>query len=857
MRNPFKKATALAGGMVLAWVTWAIAAGEPVSHSKIEAATLQRTPQNAWARAILFSDVIETLPNQRSRRLDRKNYLSMRLKEAGTVWIPEQLAPQFRALEQGGTYSFAGTVDQISRRYYVIIDACYKVQTMTDMTERWIDMLHGDTRTEPSKAELSETALQALLLNAQNSLIKMAEANQMTVAQLIEAQADGGQRIAEHIVADALQGELRAQGKTADELMIGAVLSLLQKQAVLEESARAAKELEALESQPPIAEETAPELVEQIEEPELAVEETADTAPESAEEPLPQEVALVSEEDSVVEPDELPETPSLPPTPEAVATEPEAMATEPEAVLAELEIDAAEPEVADFSVEEEMALDELVTIEEEVEILTEALEESAPVAETDGPAIAPTELASGDLEVDIPPPAEEEAAAKAPPKIKSSKGKKIRKSSPKDTQIVLPPSMDDTMGEGMIAEEYPVPTPDSRLVVPLADGQPDVIPLVSTGPTKAEVAQAKRTEQLQLEEQQRQEKLEAQKQAEEAREQARLDKAAAKKQIAEERKAVRLQQQEAKKLAAEEKKAARLKLLEEKQTARLAEQEAAKKAAEEKQIARQMAAEAKKLEAEEKKAAAEARKAELALQETEALRAREAEAARKAAERKADQEAARAEAQAVAELKQKEEQLALQEKEALEALRQNERLAKLEADARARREASERRIAEYAARQAAAEEALAADEAQWQEELERMEAEAMAQAEAEAAEQAARLAEVKAQQEDALRMSREVAEHEQQAAEAARQRIADEEARRKELEQELARMKRGKAQVDVPAKTAPDEAPAAEPALSAKERRRLEAAARKEERKAAKEKTIEQPAADPGDLPEWLQPVIF
>jgi hypothetical protein len=82
------------------------------------------------------------------------------------------------------------------------------------MTERWTHAQSAAGSAAAAQANVTETAMQALLLEAQNSLIKMAKENNTTVAQLIEAQSDGGQRIAELIVADALQGELKAQNKT-------------------------------------------------------------------------------------------------------------------------------------------------------------------------------------------------------------------------------------------------------------------------------------------------------------------------------------------------------------------------------------------------------------------------------------------------------------------------------------------------------------------------------------------------------------------------------------------------------------------------------------------------------------------
>ena len=200
--KPVKMGLAWAAGLAAGALAWAAGSSpSPDSYSKIDAASLVNSPQSSWARAILFSDVMEQVPAGRPERLDRKNFLPMKLKTAGTVWVPEALAAKFQVLKMGDTYSFAGTVDQISRRYYVIVDACYTVQTAENMSERWTDMLNPPAQSEASaRADVSETAMQALLLEAQNSLIKLAAENKTTVAQLIEKQTDGGQRIAEEIV---------------------------------------------------------------------------------------------------------------------------------------------------------------------------------------------------------------------------------------------------------------------------------------------------------------------------------------------------------------------------------------------------------------------------------------------------------------------------------------------------------------------------------------------------------------------------------------------------------------------------------------------------------------------------------
>lgn len=710
MMNHMKWAWAVAAGIVAGSLSWAVAASAPDSYVKIEANSLLRTPQNAWARAILFSDTLDSLPGKRARRLDRKNYLPMRLKAAGTVWVPEDLAPKFAALKEGTTYSFAGTVDQISRRYYVIVDACYTVQTTTDMTEHWTDMLHPEENALAPTDALSEPAMQSLLLSAQNSLIKLANENDVTVAQLIEAQSDGGQRIAEQIVADALRGELRAQGKTADELMIGAVLALLQKQAVLDESARIDREAAAAE---------------------LVAETQAEPIPESTDMPTT-DVAAV-EEESLVQTVEKPA--DMPPEilPETV---------EPETVVDVAQAAEWLPPEADTDV---AIPDEWPTEEADPIASLPEKEIPVPVAEAilpqpDEPSFVEAEI---DAELDAPDASTPELdVAELPPSESVLPEPDMEAEAPilevalePETPVELIPDSLLPEGEGdMAQEEPPAIPPTSLLVGPLTDDQPPMVPRVSTEPTKAEIAQTQKEAKARLAEEKRLAAIEAKRQA------------------AADKKAARLAKIEAKRLAAEQKKAAaeahKIELARQKAEALQArEEEAARKAAEwkAKKEAERAAAEAKKMLAEQERALAlqgkealeAVRQAEImAKQEEEARRLRE-ETDQRMAEleaRKAAAEAALAEAETQRQAKLQRIQEEAAAKAAAEAAEQAARLAEEKArQAEALRisrdvtahqlQAAEEaavRIAEDQATRQAAEERMA----EMQREIEQMKAEA-------------------------------------------------------------------------------------------------------------------------------------
>jgi len=850
-----KLSLAVAMGLMTGLLAWA---GAPSSDSyvKVEASSLVRTPQNSWARAILFSDVLIERPAGRVKRLDRKNYLPMKLKDAGTTWVKEDLALKFQKLETGKTYSFAGTVDQISRRYYVIVDACYIIQTAENMDEQWTDMLNPDPSESLANAEdLKSTGMQTLLLEAQNSLIKMAAENNMTVAQLIEAQTDGGQRIAENIVAVALQGELRAQQKTADEMMIGAVLALLQKESILEESAKLEAANEALriaeankESSPPATPEGMSEDITPI--PEPVAEEVATV---TAEEPEPTIEVKPEEAPPVAEP--MKEEGTVVAAKEEMA---ESQAKAEEIVPAPIAEPVAE-EVTTVSLEEVLPTPE-VKVEETPPMGEAASEENIAFAmEVPAAKSTPEENKKAGQAEEVTPMAEPgQESLELPPPATVEEEIEIARVS----DLIAPDGL-EAGGDSVAAP------PSSMLVVPMSDPQPEMVPLVSMEPTKAELARMKKQAALD-----KRERVLAEKKA--AAQEAKAKKIAAKKAKAEK-----------KRIAAAKKKAAA--------------------------VAR---AEEKRLAAAEKIALAETRAAEKARVKAEKGQAREEAAAKKVAEAKVRKEAQLAEAAAKKAQAEEAKRLDLEEKRALEAAVQAEMLKKQAEGARLMREDAEARLAELTARKAEAETAMREMDAKKQTALQELRNETEARAAQQAAELAQRLAEEKAKIEDGIRIAKEVAAHEQKMAAEATSRFDAEVAARKAAEEKILQLEAETRQMELDMRRAQAnlkreievqrkaleagmtqgvketeaEIEALQPQVAlpkadtltpaekrkqkadekkakkaaAKEKKRQAKREAKEAKKAAKAAAIEAQSKkdipssiDTDDLPEWMQPVQF
>ncbi len=823
-----KLGLAVASGVMAGALAWAAGnAQSQDSYVKIDADSLVRSPQNSWARAILFTDVLVSAPDGRTQRLDRKIYVEMKLKTAGKVWVPEELAPKFKRLKAGDIYSFAGTVDQISRRYYVIVDACYTIQTADDLSEQWTDILNPSVEVagdEPS--DVSETAMQALLLEAQNSLIQLAQEHNTSVAQMIEAQTDGGQRIAESIVANALQGELRSQNKTAEELMIGAVVALLQKQAVLDESARIAAENAAISP---------------------AIPEPASAAPDA----LPVVVAAVGEEIQTT-PLEMPAVESLPPESEIHA--PEAMTEVPPVIAADSAVPEEElpteesraqaitvPETTDASIQSDPS-DEKQTAKprtskskkkqkkakaEEMPAdpaMSERVEASeSPVAEISEESAMPP--AGGGLAA-LLPPADEVAAQEA-----SSESVVMPPGLTLEEEIEAARAAELIAPEGAGPDDLPIaPPPSSMLVVPLSGPQLEMVPLVSAEPTKAELAQMKKQEAQALRERKiaekkavaeaaRQRKIEAKRAKKEAKQRIIAEKKAAK-----EARLAEIARQKAEEQRAREEAAAR------KAAEKKALQEAAQAQAEAKAA---MAEEAKRLALEEQLALEAVRQAEERRTQAESVRLLREETEKRLAEMAARKEVAEAQLRAMEEQKQAALKRIQEEVEAKAAAQAAEQAAQIAAE-KSRQEESIR-IAQEVAEQ----ETLAAEEA-------------------------------------AARIEKEVA-----ARKAAEKKLNQLEQEIRELEaaarQANAELKRGlepEAIEVIPTALPPAEVTSADGSETEKpskaERRKQQAAERKAaelarrdaeaaEKAAAKARMKEesQKAIDSGDLPEWMQPMRY
>ena len=176
--------TGLAAGAVACW-----AASPPGldAYVAVETDSLAANPGNSWARAILFADTLVGPPSGFAKRLGDSTCRPMKLKTLGTAWVPNELNREFQRLKVGETYHFAGTVNHTSRRFFVVVDACYALQASKDGGERWIDALHPDAGTSTQEMATAESPVAETEARAEREAAEAAELKAREEAEAQEA----------------------------------------------------------------------------------------------------------------------------------------------------------------------------------------------------------------------------------------------------------------------------------------------------------------------------------------------------------------------------------------------------------------------------------------------------------------------------------------------------------------------------------------------------------------------------------------------------------------------------------------------------------------------------------------------
>ena len=92
---------AVAAGTMAETAVWG--GGEPIAQRqrlRMDAATLAAHPEKGWARAIVFDDVLESLPSGRAVSFHGQPYLPMQLKTAARAKSPCMPAPKSRVMSR-------------------------------------------------------------------------------------------------------------------------------------------------------------------------------------------------------------------------------------------------------------------------------------------------------------------------------------------------------------------------------------------------------------------------------------------------------------------------------------------------------------------------------------------------------------------------------------------------------------------------------------------------------------------------------------------------------------------------------------------------------------------------------------
>lgn len=399
--------------LALAWTLIPRAHAE--EYITVESASLKSNPQTYWARGIVFSDVLESIPGGKSVKLGERSYLPIQTRILGTCYIDASLEDAVKQLKLGEEYVFAGSVYQkdsgiifSKRRFYVVIKrVSAAIKKTGDLAPALQEALARSLAEGPYAATLQN--LNGLLASAQKELQAYCASSNLDIKAVFEPGSPHAHRAQQTVRQALFELENRTKTPTA-EYAVSLVTTFLavQNGALAPAPAPVPVEPPALTNEPAVAP-------------------TVEVLPvEPAAEPEPAPIS---------------ETPAV----EVVAPEAEP-ATEPEAVPVEPIPEATlEPVVEPAP--------EAAVLETPVVVETEAMAAPAEAQPEPTPAEAPL---AEPLPIEEPIVTEAEAAAdegvRAPPAI----AEPVMEEAPTESPAVIEPPLIDAPAEAATLPAEPV-----------------------------------------------------------------------------------------------------------------------------------------------------------------------------------------------------------------------------------------------------------------------------------------------------------------------------------------------------------------------------------------------------------------
>ena len=308
----------------LGWAVLALAfcgVARADEYNKVTTAELRDNPKSYWARGIVFSDVLEAVPEAKQEKIGDRRYLPVQLRALGTCYVDVDLEEKLRGLTVGDEYVYAGSVYQqdsgvffSKSKFYVVIKRISKpIKGTEDLVAVIREALSERLAESPYAAPFR--SLNEVLASAQKELEAYSATSNLQVEALFAADSLHANRVGQ-AVRQALVEQERSSRIPIPAFTVNLVTALL----AIRNGALTSTEPPTVEAPAPVTE---PEAVPQAEpQPEMpAAPETVVMQPEPVAEPEPAP-AVVPAEPAPAAPEEI--------APEAAPAEVEAPVTQPD-----------------------------------------------------------------------------------------------------------------------------------------------------------------------------------------------------------------------------------------------------------------------------------------------------------------------------------------------------------------------------------------------------------------------------------------------------------------------------------------------------------------------------------------------
>jgi hypothetical protein len=197
-----------------------------LDYTDVETRELLANPQKYWATGVVFQDELVERPGRHKLRIGNSTSYRFGTRILGQCYAQESLLPRLSVLDLNKSYYFSGSVLQLGRRYYVVVqDLRDALDAKVSVEDKLLNLVNPAVQSPQGPVA---DHLATLLTEAEKALFAYAKEHNLSEQSILDPESDSFQKSLD-VVRGVLARAEQRMGTTSREILVKLLVDVLER----------------------------------------------------------------------------------------------------------------------------------------------------------------------------------------------------------------------------------------------------------------------------------------------------------------------------------------------------------------------------------------------------------------------------------------------------------------------------------------------------------------------------------------------------------------------------------------------------------------------------------------------------